>query len=109
MAGGGQTPSSLFRQMRALGFDNLRLPVSWSLLEPTPGQLDRTYLERIAQVVGWAKAQGIWVVIDLHQDAWSKYDYTPDGQPCPPGTGTVKDQDGAPPLPDQVVRGGHER
>ena len=83
-------------QMRALGFDNLRLPVSWSLLEPTPGHLDATYVERIAQVVRWAKAQGIWVVIDLHQDAWSKYDYTPDSQPCPPGTGTVKDQDGAP-------------
>jgi endoglycosylceramidase len=83
-------------QMRALGFDNLRLPVSWSLLEPAPGRLNRTYVERIAQVVGWAKAQGIWVVIDLHQDAWSKYDYTPDGQPCPPGTEPVKDQDGAP-------------
>jgi endoglycosylceramidase len=84
------------RQMRALGFDNLRLPVSWSLLEPTPGHLDRSYVERIAQVIGWARAQGIWVVIDLHQDAWSKYDYTPDGQTCPPGTGAVKDQDGAP-------------
>ena len=83
-------------RMRALGFDNLRLPVSWSLLEPAPGHLNRTYVDRVAQVVSWAKAQGIWVVIDLHQDAWSKYDYTPDGQPCPPGTGTVKDQDGAP-------------
>ena len=61
-------------QMRVLGFDNLRLPVSWSLLEPTPGHLNRTYVERIAQVVGWAKAQGIWVVIDMHQDAWSKYE-----------------------------------
>jgi len=83
-------------RMRTLGFDNLRLPVSWSLLEPTPGHLNRTYVDRVAQVVSWAKAQGIWVVIDLHQDAWSKYDFTPDGQPCPPGTGTVKDQDGAP-------------
>ena len=82
--------------MRALGFDNLRLPVSWSLLEPTPGRLNRTYVDRIAQVVSWAKTQGIWVVIDLHQDAWSKYAYTPSGTTCPPGSSPATGNDGAP-------------
>lgn len=85
-----------FRQMRRLGYDNIRLNVSWSLLEPRPGRLDRTYIARIAQVVRWAKRQGIWTTIDLHQDAWSKYVYTKPTAKCPPGTGRTRGYDGAP-------------
>ncbi|HWB66379.1 MAG TPA: cellulase family glycosylhydrolase [Mycobacteriales bacterium] len=85
-----------FRQMRPLGYDNIRLNVSWSLLEPRPGHIDRHYVARIAQVVHWAKRQGIWVVIDLHQDAWSKYVYTKPGEKCLPLTSPTRGYDGAP-------------
>lgn len=83
-------------QMRRLGYDNIRLNVSWSLLEPRPGHLDRRYVARIAQVVGWARRQGIWVTIDMHQDAWSKYVFTPHGATCPPPLGSTVGFDGAP-------------
>lgn len=81
-------------QIAAIGFDVIRLPVSWSLLEPTPGRLDRTPVDRIAQVVGWARARGLRVVIDLHQDAWSKYVFG--NGPCPPGSDPATGEDGAP-------------
>src|SRR5947209_11989221 len=42
-----------FSQMRPLGYDVIRLNVSWSLLEWQPGQLDQRYLDRIAQIVDW--------------------------------------------------------
>src|SRR2546428_2853441 len=71
-----------FPQMRSLGYDAIRLNLSWSLLEPQPGEIDQTYLDRIAQVVAWAKAQGTYVVLDMHQDAWSKYVYTRPGETC---------------------------
>ncbi|MDX6665909.1 MAG: hypothetical protein QOG68_2115, partial [Solirubrobacteraceae bacterium] len=82
-------------QMRALGFDVIRLALSWSELEPQPGRLSTTYLDRIAQVVGWARAQGIYVLLDMHQDGWSKY-LGADSAPCPPPAGQVDGQDGAP-------------
>lgn len=85
-----------FRQMQAEGYDAIRLNVSWSLLEPRPGRIDRGYLARIAQVVRWARAAGIWVVIDLHQDAWSKYVFTPPGSSCPPPLDPTVGYDGAP-------------
>jgi endoglycosylceramidase len=85
-----------FAQMRPLGFDAIRLNLSWSLLEPNPGQIDHVYLDRIAQVVGWAKAQGIYVVLDMHEDAWSKYVYTPPSQSCPPPLRAMRGYDGAP-------------
>jgi endoglycosylceramidase len=85
-----------FAQMRPLGFDAIRLNLSWSLLEPNPGQISQSYLDRIAQIVDWAKAQGIYVVLDMHQDAWSKYVYTPPGQTCPPPLQSIRGYDGAP-------------
>lgn len=60
-------------QMARLGFNSLRLPISWSLLEPARGSFSQTYLDRIAQVVDWARAAGMYVIIDMHQNAYSRY------------------------------------
>ena len=68
-----------FAQMRALGFNIVRLGVSWSQLEPTPGTYSRMYIDRIAQVVGWARRQGVYVLLDMHQDNYSRF--TPETAP----------------------------
>ena len=60
-------------EMAALGFNSLRLPLSWSLLEPKRGEFNQTYLDRATQVVDWAKAMGIYVIIDMHQNAYSHF------------------------------------
>jgi endoglycosylceramidase len=62
-----------FAEMRALGFNVVRLALSWSLLEPEPGQYSAEYVDRIAQVVGWARDQGIYVILDMHENAYSRY------------------------------------
>jgi hypothetical protein len=66
-------------QMAALGFNSLRLPLSWSLLEPERGHFSQTYLDRVAQVVEWARALGIYVIVDMHQNAYSKFVGAGDG------------------------------
>ncbi len=60
-------------QMAALGFNSIRLPISWSLLEPERGRFNSLYLDRIAQVVGWARAAGLYVIVDMHQNAYSHF------------------------------------
>lgn len=84
-----------FGQMRPLGYNVVRLNLSWSLLEPKPGQISRQYIDRIAQVVHWAKRRGIYVVLDMHQDAWSKFVYTR-GEPCAGEFQAIRGYDGAP-------------
>jgi endoglycosylceramidase len=85
-------------QMRALGFDVVRLALSWSLLEPQAGRYDRQYLDRVAQVVGWARAEGLYVILDLHENAWSRYLARPVPPPLPGGSPTALNQlSGAPP------------
>ena len=60
-------------RMRALGFNALRLPLNWSAIEPTEtGGFNETYLDKIAEVVGFCRAANVLVLLDLHQDAYSK-------------------------------------
>jgi hypothetical protein len=63
----------------------MRLPLSWSLLEPERSKISQTYIDRIAQVVGWAKAAGLYVIIDMHQNAFSRYVGRPSTPPIPGG------------------------
>lgn len=59
-------------QMRDLGFNVLRLPLNWSGIEPEQGMYDEVYLDRVAEVVSLCADAGLWVILDFHQDAYSK-------------------------------------
>lgn len=59
-------------RMRQLGFDLLRLPIQWSGIEPVRGTFDDAYLARVDAAIACAAAAGMFVVVDLHQDAYSK-------------------------------------
>ena len=60
-----------FAEIAALGLDFVRLPVSWSAIEPAPRAIDAAYLHRVAATVTAAQRQGLRVVIDLHLDRFS--------------------------------------
>ena len=85
-----------FDQIASFGFDSVRLIVHWSALEPSPGALDEAYVARVRQAVRWAAARGIYVVLDMHQDAWGKFVATPPEEQCAPGFSRDVGWDGAP-------------
>jgi len=61
------------RRMRQIGLNALRLPIHWSGLEPEDGKgFNEAYLDKVAAVVDLADKAGVRVLIDLHQDAYSK-------------------------------------
>ena len=63
------------RRMRALGLNFLRLPIHWSALEPRdvePHVYEARYLARLREVLDLCRAHGIYVLVDWHQDAYSK-------------------------------------
>ena len=85
------------REMAALGFNFIRLAVSWSRIAPHPGTIDHAYLAQVAQVAHWAADNGIYTVVDMHQDRYNRHlwagnevDGAPDwatltnGTPCTP-------------------------
>jgi endoglycosylceramidase len=46
--------------------------VNWSGIEPRKGQYDKAYLKKAEQLIAACHAHGVFTVVDLHQDAWSK-------------------------------------
>lgn len=78
---GGRTPLEAIppfgpadaTRMRELGFSALRLPIQWSGVEPTEtGGFDDGYLARVRAAIDTAHAAGLYVLVDFHQDAYSK-------------------------------------
>ncbi|HRK45137.1 MAG TPA: cellulase family glycosylhydrolase [Nocardioides sp.] len=85
-----------FRDIAKLGFNSVRLIVSWSKLEPTPGAYDTAYVAQIKQAVRWAASYDLYVVIDMHQDAYGIAVDTPQDVTCPAGSAPNNGWDGAP-------------
>jgi hypothetical protein len=84
-----------FEQMAAMGFNVIRLGLSWSRLEPRRGTFDESYLGQIRAAVAGAKAHGIYTVLDMHEDAWGNAIARPSEQ-CGDGTTPTTGWDGAP-------------
>ena len=57
---------------------------------------DETYLDEIAESVAMLRERGIYTLIDLHQDPWSRYIVAPADQECPAGARPTGGWDGAP-------------
>ena len=61
-------------RLRSWGFNCLRFNVAWEAIEHAgPGQYDHDYITYVRKVLERAAAHGLWVYIDPHQDAWSRF------------------------------------
>ena len=85
-----------FADIASLGMNVVRLTLSWSLLEPTRGQVSQDYLARIRQALAWAHAHGLRVLLDMHQDGWGAHVAAPVDARCRAGTDPMTGWDGAP-------------
>jgi endoglycosylceramidase len=62
-----------YSRFASLGFNVVRLPISWAMLEPKAGIFDLSYLANyINKDVQWAKLYGLYIVLDMHQYYWAK-------------------------------------
>lgn len=55
-----------FKTIRDLGFNCIRLPFNCRLIESKPYSYDRQGAACLDRAVGWAKKNGLWVILDLH-------------------------------------------
>jgi endoglycosylceramidase len=79
-----------------IGWNAVRLLVSWSRVEPAPGRYDEVYLDAVEGGVRLLARRGIYTIIDLHQDAWGPTLAARPGEARAPGEPPALGWDGAP-------------
>lgn len=63
-----------FKMLRDMGFNSVRLLINWEGIEPyKKGEYDEQYLDSIEQVVAKAEQYGIYCLLDMHQDIFSRH------------------------------------
>jgi endoglucanase len=70
--GNPRITQALISGVRAQGFKSIRIPVTWGQHQgAAPGHtIEAAYLARVKEVVGWALADGLYVMINIHHDSW---------------------------------------
>ncbi len=70
--GNPRITEALLDTVKAQGFKSIRIPVTWSAhLGAAPDHtIEAAYLNRVKEVVGWALARDLYVMINIHHDSW---------------------------------------
>ncbi|MEU3456536.1 cellulase family glycosylhydrolase [Micromonospora sp. NPDC006766] len=70
--GNPRVTKALIDNVRAQGFNSIRIPVTWSNHHGgAPNYtIDAAWLNRVREVVNWGLDDGFYVVINLHHDSW---------------------------------------
>lgn len=69
----GVTDPAQLDPLSKWGLNSLRLLFTWEAFEPSPCDYDEAYLDYYEQVTRWAAERGLYVIVDFHQDAFSRF------------------------------------
>jgi len=83
-------------RIAAIGWNVVRLLVSWSRVEPEAGRYHEAYLRQVERAVKLLARHGIYTLIDFHQDAWGPSLAARPFEACTPPAEPAFGWDGAP-------------
>ena len=63
--------------IKGAGFETIRIPVSWHNHVDSEFHISEAWMNRVKEVVDWARAVGLYVIINTHHDNEADY-YYPD-------------------------------
>ena len=63
---------ALVNNVKAQGFKSIRIPVTWGQHQgPAPSYtIEAAYLNRVREVIDWALAADLYVLVNIHHDSW---------------------------------------
>ncbi len=66
-----------FDDFKTAGYKNVRIPVRWDNHsgKSYPYTVDKTFMDRVEQVVDWSLSKGFVTVLNSHHDEWIMEDY----------------------------------
>lgn len=64
----------IFGQLQEFGFNAVRFLISWEAVQPEgPDEFDDEYVSYVDEMVSRAAAHGLYVLLDMHQDLFSRH------------------------------------
>lgn len=66
--GNPRATQELFNAVKAAGFKSVRIPVSWNKHADSDGEIRSRFMERVTEVVNYARNAGLYVIINEHWD-----------------------------------------
>jgi endoglycosylceramidase len=73
----------LFDPLPGWGINTVRLLFTWEAFEPARCHYDNDYLAYYEQAVEWAAERNLYVIVDFHQDAYSRFNVNGCGEGFP--------------------------
>ena len=67
------TDAALLDPLKEWGMNVIRLVLIWEAIEPEPGKYNEGYIDAMETLVNAAGERGIYVILDMHQDMFSRY------------------------------------
>ncbi len=67
------TSPALLDPLPGWGINTIRFLFTWEAFEPAPCDFREDYLAYYEQAVKWAAERGLYVIVDFHQDGFSRY------------------------------------
>ncbi len=65
---GVKTTEAMIEAVRAAGFSTIRVPVSWHNHVDADFNISRPWLDRVQEIVDWAIARDMHVILNIHHD-----------------------------------------
>lgn len=62
------TPSTLMQKLKSLGFNAVRIPITWNYHFDEEGNIDAEWMGRVKEIVDWAMEAELYCIINIHHD-----------------------------------------
>lgn len=66
--GNPMTTREMIKKIRELGFDTVRVPVSWHRHCDDEHNVSPEFMDRVAEIVGWVVDEGMFCILNIHHD-----------------------------------------
>lgn len=62
------TPKALLPKLKSMGFQAVRIPVTWNYHFDENGRIDAEWMARVREIVDWAMEADLYCIINIHHD-----------------------------------------
>lgn len=77
---GAKTTKKLIKAIKDMGFDTIRIPVSWHNHVDDSFKISTPWIDRVKEVVDWSLDEGLYVILNVHHDVEKGYYYPTDAE-----------------------------